>query len=283
MNFTLEHVGKKILIHNTEGADWVRVGHEYTISRVLNKNMVMFEGIANNWGSKRDGSWSFVDDIKEEFNEGEKVILNKETISLRKGTKTVIKGFINDDKNKIVIEGIIPGGWVTSTSLTKIIDIEKYRIKKAIELLKDFGPNFMYNFGLDYSKHDILGKDLSEFKVSQEGSELVLLTPSAAILYRNMYTDKAYEPLEMYIENEKAIKLFNSGNEGIEVTQIANRNYREIKKGFDPDNEKSVTGFCQEYCRKGYVRIGQLLLDMSVFKIIKKESNETAQLPALPF
>lgn len=284
MNFSIEDIGRKIIIHDLEGADWLTKKSEYIIENIISRHSVLLKGAVKSWKSTKAGSWSFVYDKKEEFNKGDKVILNKETTSLKKGHPTIVKGFIDDNKERIIVEGLMPGGWINSKSLIRMIETEKYRIKKAIELLSEFGPSFMQTFGYNDNDIHILGKELSELNVRQHDNEVIVDAPHEIYLNPSVYTDKKYEPLEIYVGSEREIKGINLGYTGIEITQVVDKNYRDIRKGFDPDNSKSVVEFCKEYMRKGYIKIGQILLTIETFRIIKKETNEELQaVPLLPF
>lgn len=282
MKFGLEHIGKQIVVNNTEGADWLKKGSTYTINKVYNHTKVMFKEVDNLWTSIKENSWTLVYNEVQKLKEGDEVIMAKETTSLKKGVKTKVKGFVDGDERKLIVEGVIPGGWIRPENVIKVINLEKYRMKKAIELVRDFGFKFTDMFDLNHALYFMFGKKLSDLQVIQQSDTLLMTEPQHFYISSELYTDQPYEPLDLKILNKEAIKPYSNGLATQEIEEILGKSYSEINKDFDPDNDKAIMILCKEFEKKSYLKNKQTALMKEAFKVVKKQDNEQAQ-PALPF
>jgi len=275
---------RKIRIKNTAGASFLSKGAVYKIDRVIDKRRVILENILDTWSAGEE-CYEFVSSLNESLKEGDKVVLINSTTSLKKGDISTVVSFINDDKRKVVIDGCLPGGWISCDKLTKAIDFNTNRVKKAIELWLEYGVEFVEILGLSKQSYSIIGKKLNELHPIQEMEIVSLYSPEGIKIYLplNAYTDKPYEDLDFYIQEKY---LYVSGSLSTpsinSILEYAGKSYSELMKGkFDPNNDKHVIKLADQFKSKSYVEIDQYIGNYACLKI-KQKKNEQVQ-DSIPF
>jgi hypothetical protein len=206
---------------------------------------------------------------------GDFVIVLEKTTTLKQGDEKQIIDFLCGDKNKIVLDGIIPGGWIEPRKLVKKIDISNLRIKKAIELVKQKGICFYAEMYLNQSVKDILGKDLSELEIRQIGKRLVTKNGNGFAITEDLYTDLKYEELDIFITtNPENIGYMRSSMKS-DKSAILGKKLSDLRKNFNSQSDDDVAKLsCEISNNGGYIRHGEFSLMTNSFKITKSSEYE---------
>lgn len=291
--FTKDLEGKTIRIKDTVGAIWVTKFKEYEVVKVMSSTKVMLKNIDTAWSSNSRDNWEIVEKKQEKLNTGDKVILIKNTTSLRKGQLTEIRE-VNGER--IIVDGILPGGWIKPDCIVKAIDVNKTRLKEAIELANEFGYKFIELFDIPNNYIDALGKNLSEFEVRQELDSLIIRDKQKLrgpwLVSSKMYTEELYEPLDIYIRGN-CVNIMSSS---INCNDKYVEEYKSISnmplsktRSFDPKNSSHVFGICSSFNEAGYIRLTAkgfnklaLISGATEIRKIKDKENEQNQVP-IPF
>jgi hypothetical protein len=104
--------------------------------------------------------------INFDIDEGDKVIILKKTNTHVPGDEAQILGFVEGDKNRIIIDGIFPGGWISRVNVKKKIDPSQYRLLTLDELV--YMTTFDFVIQSSHYSLDQLGKPLSEIEIAYD-------------------------------------------------------------------------------------------------------------------
>lgn len=110
-----------------------------------------------------------------EFSKGDKVLILNKTNSFEANQEVTIMDFMCDDPNRIIAEGVSPGGWISSYNVYKKINIDGLRFKNIYDMMFEFGLSIIINLP-DYM-FNMLGKPLKDFKIWQIGKSLMVNNP----------------------------------------------------------------------------------------------------------
>lgn len=114
---------------------------------------------------------------------GSEVTLQKSYNNFKSGQKIIIKDYLDEEKRKIITDGITPGGWIDISNVLVPIDYSLLRYKTLEECAFDLGPNWYNQNGAVTSKiFGLLGKDLDKNTTSNAYS----------FVYRNEYSIPGY-------------------------------------------------------------------------------------------
>lgn len=165
--FNQEDLGRKIRVKNVLGHSKIKVGYTYTISCIYNESAIRLNDDID-WVCTDDKAYVFQEDTFDLLECGDEVILLNSTTTLKRGSRLKIKEFLDTKRKKIVTYGILPGGWINSEHVVKLIDPNKYRIKNLQEIILDFGIDFYNIIGINKFVFSIMGRALSELKFEQK-------------------------------------------------------------------------------------------------------------------
>ncbi len=144
---------------------------------------------------------------------GEKGTLVKKYNNFEVGQEVVIKEFLDKDKTKAVVDGVMPGGWITASHITPPINWENLRMKTFMEMFADYGWKFMQIFNLGEAISKLFGQPLTcEFiHRCNPDSRFVLNGVWARYTIPKCVTTNdpvINENLAMYIKSTKDIELW---------------------------------------------------------------------------
>lgn len=209
MPFRNIDIGKKIIVDNRQGANWLKKGKELTISAVVSSSGVIFkEYVDKIWACSHDDSWHYASEEKVKI--GVRYIVIKGTSSFPTGSPITVKGFMDDDPNKPVAEGLCSGGWLSPSNLTELIELEGLRFKTLHEIVAQYGFNIYENFPFIIPFTDYLGKVVDPARVKQDGRFLHVESP----LGKKYQLPPAFftreDPVEVFAVLKKAGEILNS-------------------------------------------------------------------------
>jgi hypothetical protein len=169
---------RKIIILDTKGADWLTVGQTCEILEVLNPEQVRLKdgGANKTWVIRSNDiySYEFVTETPVEI--GDEIFLLKNTQSLKEGEIKKITGFVNNDKSKILVEGILPGGWINICNVTILKNPENFRFRTLGELMFNNGGvrcwGIIPNMNEKVFKSIPFGKPLKDVKAFRHDGDL---------------------------------------------------------------------------------------------------------------
>lgn len=189
--------------------------------------------------SKED-EWSFLEDKNNDLKIGDVIIITQETNCMKVNTEKQITGFVCDDPDKIIVEGIFPGGWISKSKITRKILIEELRLATILELVYEHGT--LRNAVEKKSPKWLIeksGTPLSELEVHQKGANLY---------YKNNGKDMKISPWFMKpISDTTQYKLcFKSGKDLTELgcsylaNECGNLSLKECVSDFNDTNEDLI-------------------------------------------
>jgi len=280
MKFSSKDIGKKIIILNTLGCTFISVGKEYTIRNVSEDGGAHFHNCDYYWYAHCSDDFKYLIDENTDIEIGDWIVVTQSTTTFKKGDERLVIGFLCDDKNKIIIEGTLPGGWVDYTKLCKKIDFSKTRIKKGIELIEEYGIQFMSSHFFSKSIAGYLGRNLIDLSVKQAGKDIVV--DESTIIASRLLTTKPYEPKILLITSDPK-KIEAQNNE--EKQKILGRKFSDFSR-CNEENENSMVTLSCTFSANGYIKVGNSLLTGEPFKVVKKsdyESKNEANNTSSPF
>lgn len=268
-------IGKKVVILNTNRANYISKGSEYVIKAINDDGSILFSGVPFFWYGKEEEHYELVEHPNKDMEIGDFVIILEKTTTLMEGEERKITGFLCDDRNKIIIEGIIPGGWIEPRKLVKKIDFTKFRIKKAIELFKQKGTMFFNDMYLSQSIKDAMGKELSKLEIKQIGKKLVTKNGGGIILSEEIYTDSKYEELEIVITKDPLLIDYYRQGAKSEKSSILGKKFSELRKSFNSQREDDVVKLSCEFANNGgHIKIGDFMIYSHSLQVIKSSQYE---------
>lgn len=276
-SFKKSDIGKTILIKDRSDSSAVKIGNSYLIIATSSDGGAHLQNTDRYWYAANIEAFQFVNTKNEDIEIGDTVIIVKDTTTLKEGEEKKVTGFVCEDKNKIVVEGIIPGGWIDVKKMVKKVDLSRYRTKKAIELMKEYGLDFYTRLYLNSTNSKIFGKTFDELGVVQYSSSLKCIKLKGVQLSDFMYTDKPYEQIEIIVLSEKDIPG-NQSNNKIEKSKIANKKLSEVLKKFNEEDDESVLNLSLLFCNDGQINVSGYYLVNTSIKIVKKTQNEETNL-----
>lgn len=270
--------GRLVRINNRRGADWITEGSELKIGKYVNSLTVKFHNNNNIWTARNLNDITFLDENKEILVIGDPVILTSNTTSLKRGEKATILSFVEDDPNKPVIKGIIPGGWINPSKLCKQIDLKKNRVKSAIAIFAKESTSFLSICG---AYTNIFGKTLEEIEAIQIDSEIVYKKKNI-IINKSHYTSEEIEPMVIVIVADNyVIKIVNT--EKLPPKNIGGKLLREFYKKLDEDDDQSVIAMFNDALASGCIPFDRYYgITFDGIKIITKKEYEQKNL-TIPF
>lgn len=282
--FTKEDTGKTIIINNTQGHKSAKKGVAYTITQVHNSKTVRLNDTFN-WICQSEKDYEIIGE-KSQYEIGDEVVLKSATTSLDKGYRAKIIDFYDDKQKKLVIEGLIPGGWVDSSKVFKLLDHTKYRVKTLSEFIRDMTTRF-YN---EFRKPDkviftMFGKSLSDIgEVYQQDSDYIYVTSNKrTIILENYMICSIDIPLfnsKIVITTKEKIKEF-IGNDTWGVFEHSGKDITEVYPKLSYD--KPVTLFEFFKCvGETYYSDGKCKVTWQLIQL-ESEINKKEVEPTLPF
>lgn len=196
--FTKKDIGRKLIITNLQGAGhYLETDKEYTIKEVYGHRQVLFEGVNGSWQCTTDEDYFFTNTKKEKLEKGDRIILLRGIQSIKENEKVTIKEFLDDNNEKIVVDGLLPGGWIDSSKVMKIRETKNFRTKSLLEIMYEYGSS-LSGAGMDLKllKLDVFGKPLNEIEDIQEiGKNFAIKSKFYKFLiHENLITDVS-EPI----------------------------------------------------------------------------------------
>lgn len=184
--------------------------HGATKWRIFKLTAVGEETIVTNsgnvFGRDSDSNFEILSDVIEfsGMNIGEEATINRNTNSFKMGQKIIIKDFLNGDPDKILTDGVTPGGWIKSSDLIRRIDAKKYRLKTYLECCFDFGMDWWKSRLIDKYVFTKLGMNLAEleYKLTKEGSIYIRKDYFVPGIYFT-YQDTPIRNLEVRVRTDK--------------------------------------------------------------------------------
>lgn len=275
--FSKADEGKRIRIIDTLGASWILKDGVYTIKKVITSELVRFYETDEPWSCSSRGP-SFEILKEQELKKGDKIIIINDTQSFKKETEKEIIDFIDNDKDKILVEGLLPGGWLKSVNVIKLIDYKTLRVKSIMELLQQFEDKYVTLAGIlkEVAKYDIFGKRLEELEIKQTGSKITLIINKKEIILKEGVLIDASIPipnLTLEIYNRKDIvKIYGADNPIID--QMKNILGKQLDFNFS-----QIMKFLNCCQAKGYITIESIKVPTGFIKVAKKleiknEQNE---------
>lgn len=193
--FNQEDLGRKIIIKDPIGHSRIEVGNEYIITTVHNGDAVRLNDTYDWICPKHKTAYVFTQDKFDLLEAGDEVLLLRGTTTMKKGSRLKIKEFLDVKNKRIVTDGILPGGWISSDNVVKLIDPKKYRIKNLQEIIVDFGMNFYNSLGTTKFMFLAMGRPLSDFKIEQTERWYLKLDEKYSFT-NDMITEIENKPLE---------------------------------------------------------------------------------------
>lgn len=286
MQLKKTNVGKKIVILSNNKANYIYTGSNYIIKSISDDGAMLLSGISHLWYGEEGVHFAFIEYPNKDMEIGDTVIVIEKTTTLEQGEEKAIVGFLCDDRNKIVLEGIIPGGWIEPRKLTKKIDISKLRMKKAIELFAQRGTTFFNDMFLSNSVKDILGKNLDDLDIKQSIKKLVTKNGNGIMLSEDLYTDSKYEELEIIIVKDPVFVGYSRSNSKADKTPILGKRLSDLRKNFNSQKEDDVVKLSCEFSNNGgHIKFGEFAFFPESLKVIKSSEYEiqTPVTVSIPF
>jgi hypothetical protein len=282
--FKLDDVGKTITIKNTQGHKSVKKNAQYVITQVFNAKTARLNDTIN-WICNNSTDFEVLG-IENEYEIGDEVVLKSSTTSLDKGHKGKILDFYDDGRKKLVVEGVIPGGWIDSTKVFKLLDPTKYRVKTLCELIRDIGITFFSDFGKPSKfTFSTFGKNLCDIgKVAQTESHFIIVYDNRedTILENYMICSKDIPPFncKIIIKKEKEIiDLIGPKNEW-KVLPHAGKDITEVYTNLHYDKPVSMYDFFKNIAESGY-NDGKCKITNQLLQLETEVNEDIA--PILPF
>lgn len=173
--FRKSDIGRKIKIINSRGSGTLITGKIYTIKAFLNKTAITTEQFpANKWVCADKDDFEFINEISN-LKVGDKILITRDTQSLKQGDKKEILSFLNDDPNKIIVEGIIPGGWLKSSFVSKLVDLSEFRFKTFSELVLIHGLDIFNKISLPNFIINMLGRPVECQEILNEEDRFIFI------------------------------------------------------------------------------------------------------------
>lgn len=266
--------GKKIVIKDINGHSLLKKNHTYEISQVIASNKINLVGINRSWAAT-DDCFFFIEEAKSKFEIGDEVIFRESTISIKKGGTAKITGFKDDEKTKIIVDGILPGGWIDFTKLIKLIKIEGYRLKTLVEIVYELGITSLPIYGIDASISPLFGRTLEELGVKQNEGSLYISSPKMWVIDPKFYTKEPEHNYEIYFDEARLKERFAGDKKNKarkDISFYKGKKLSEVSK-FNTNNTM-IMMMCDEFNNKGYIVIDRYAIDHMGIKIIKLETNE---------
>lgn len=278
--FKKSDVGKTIKIIDTHRAAWISIGKEYKIEGYINGSTISING--KSWIATED-CYVFTND-KQDLQIGDRIVILKNIESIKINTEKEIIGFLDDDKGKIIVEGLLPGGWINNEHVHKIKDLHEWRVKTLLEIVREKG---FVNFILADKKlisSNIFGKSLVEIKARQIGLGVYYRYPDKITefeIYDELLTQISNIPenLCIAIKSEKEISKIipNDGTFFANLKPYLGKNLVDIIPEFD--NEYLIT-MLPEFARgksfkvNSYIVLHQEFLEVIPISKLKNKQDE---------
>lgn len=282
-----DYLQRDIIIKQTGGANYLKLGKKYRVMGISSDGGLILHGLNCAWYGIENIHFELAIPENSEINIGDTVIVIKPTTSLEDGAERVVLDFLCDDKNKIVVEGVIPGGWLDATKVVKKINISKLRIKKVIEIIEERGLCFPNHIIFHEHMKSITGKNLSDLSTYQRGKNIYVgQYPKGKLLDSQFISDKEYEPIELRIAsnptNTSPIKR-NASADGL--LKILGKSLIELMNIKPEEEEQKLIGLVFEYINSGRIKVGEFFVGEGDIKVIKTKNNEKVEEvnDAIPF
>lgn len=275
--FKVSDAGRSVEIIDPCGANWLYKGQILKIKMVRTKTSVVFEGSKISWGAASESCFRFLDG--EEIEVGDIIIIKNDTTTLKSTEERVVLSFLCDDKDKLVVEGILPGGWISKRNVMKKIDLTPFRFKTHIELIKEFGFNWTDSISFSRKMCFIFGKKLSEFKIKQSIFGLSINLSGkfeGSTIGSALYTDRP-------IEGEYCLVIRKGTFKTKEACDYEDRDiieFLELRKDIDGlSNDEKIYELILELKNHGHVRVKGLPVSLDSIIIKNNEKQQNLELP----
>lgn len=275
-------VGKEIIINDTVGATYLKIGAKLKITKVYSPDCVLLSGCHAKWNINSRADFDYITPVNTTLVIGDEVIVNHDTTSIDAGSIRTILAFLNGDPNKIVLEGVISGGWITVDKLTKSINLEKTRVKTCLEIMYESGVYEPFRtVGGMKEYYYIFGRKLSEIGVKQMSDKLLIKgkdgsnfrIPSYAICDADKKVEEYDIIVSKYILSASRIKAPDDATPPPASLFEAGKNYNK--------SEKSLIELSQKMSDYGEVSVGHHVVKREYVTVVKK--GEEAPQALLPF
>jgi len=288
MPFKKSDEGRYIKIKDNNKAIWLATGERYKIMNVITKSVVKLDdGYHGNWNSGGDENYQFIDEINR-VEVGDEVLIEKDTQSIKGGTIKKVTGFLHDDKNKIIVEGLLPAGWIDINKVIKLMNPKDYRLKTLLEFIKSFGIDFYQILGIGNKNIGEIqyGRPLDTLPITRQKSSLVYTIKNLTIYLNEDFLEpvgKEPEDLDLYIISKVDMRrIVSEDNEYYKgFVEHAGKKLSELKE-IKSENEliKTLTTLYT-----GFVNIRGNNLPRAFLQVRKNENNEKIPIPnpSLPF
>ena len=273
-------VGKRLVIRRTNGSSWLGAGKEYLVERIREDNSIKFKGIPVPWFPNTDNDFSVIDEKNESIEVGDTVMITEPTSSLKVGDERKVTGFVCDDKNKIIVEGTLPGGWVEPRKIVKKIDFSKIRVKHAVEFIKEYGLDFIAKINFFDKLPNIMGRMLDTIDVQQKGKVIVYNEGFDWGLHDDMVTEQPYEPLEILVTRDLSQINYYRDTVKEDRSTIAGKRLLEVmgyRKNIEDANGYLVN-LSKKIHRDGFIKVGPFALNKNGINVVKKSEYESKKM-----
>lgn len=287
--------GKEIIIKNTCGARYLKEGQKVRIFKVLRSDEISIEGVTNGWFANNRDAYQFVGQAEDNLNIGDKIILIQDTTSLKEGDVREILAFLHDDKSKIIVDGVISGGWLSSDKVEKVVDVTKIRFMTCLEIMAKEGITGVVGASGGIKQYaNILGKTLSEIGATIKGG--VVRVPIEAFKFTkdeqrnyNKYWNIDADMTKNISEQPKEYDIIVS-----QYSYKRTGNAEEIPKpssnlfeaaGLDR-SEEQIFAISLAFHNQGYFKVNGWVASMENVKVVIKNEDkgkESSVTNLLPF